>query len=98
MRHLIMTVGLAVALLGVSPALAARVVTLSVPGMTCPACPVTVRTSLERVPGVHVVSTNLDDKTVKVEITDSHVTNRQLTEATTNAGYPSTVVKVNTKD
>ena len=70
-----------------------RVVTLSVPGMFCPSCPTTVSMALNRVPGVHVKGVDLKERTVKVDVIDSHVTDRDLTEATNNAGYPSTVVK-----
>jgi mercuric ion binding protein len=82
----------ATAALAAQPAASGRTVTLSVPGMYCPSCPVTVRKALERVPGVHVVGINLDKRTVQVEVTDQHVTNEQLTSTTANAGYPSTVV------
>lgn len=72
---------------------AARIVTLSVPGMICPACPVTVRTSLNRLPGVRVIAVNLQEKTVTVEVGDARVNDPALTTATRNAGYPSTVLK-----
>jgi len=90
--------GVALALLAATtvsaapPAASGRTVTLSVPGMYCPSCPVTVRKALERLQGVHVVAVDLDKRTVQVEVTDTHVTNQQLTSTTANAGYPSTVV------
>ena len=82
----------ATAALAAQPAASGRTVTLSVPGMYCPSCPVTVRKALERVPGVHVVSVDLDNRTMQVEVTDPHVTNAQLTSTTASAGFPSTVV------
>ncbi|MGC9159545.1 MAG: cation transporter, partial [Terracidiphilus sp.] len=39
----------------VSAFAATRTVTLSVPGMTCPVCPITVRKALREVPGVEKV-------------------------------------------
>ncbi len=49
-RLAILGFGLALMLFAAIPALAfARSVTLSVPGMYCPSCPVTVRVVLERV-------------------------------------------------
>ncbi len=97
-RFSVPVLGLALALLAAAPPLtSARSVTLSVPGMYCPSCPVTVRKALERVHGVHVVKADLTHLTVEVKVTDSHITNRELTDATANAGYPSTVVKSNGK-
>ena len=91
-----LAIGLTLTVLAGVPALAAtRTVTLSVPGMTCPTCPVTLRTTLNRLHGVHVVRTDLTHRIVNVEVTDSHVTDRDLTDATKNVGYPSTVVKNN---
>lgn len=91
-----LAIGLTLTILVGAPALAAtRTVTLSVPAMTCPSCPVTLRTTLDRLHGVHVVRTDLTHRFVNVEVTDSHVTDRDLTDATKNVGYPSTVVKNN---
>jgi len=75
------------------PALASgRIVTLSVQGMTCPSCPVTVSKALNRLGGVHVVGTNLENRTVRVEVDDNRITDAKLTATTADAGYPSTVV------
>ena len=94
MKHLAFVLGLALALLVASPTLAApRIVTLSVPGMSCPSCPVTIRKALDRLQGVHVLSADLAKKMIKVRIVNSHVTNREITTTTANAGFPSTVVK-----
>lgn len=77
-------------LLASSTALAAeRTVTLAVENMYCAACPITVRRSLERVPGVIQAVVSFKDKTAVVTYDDSKTDVKALTSATTNAGYPS---------
>lgn len=80
-----------------APAWAAtQSVTLSVPGMTCGACPITVRTALDRVPGVEHVAIAEAARQVTVTFDDARTTPAALTRATKNAGYPSRVVKAAT--
>ena len=67
-----------------------KTVTLAVPGMYCSACPITVRASLEAVPGVAKVVVSLANKTAIVTFDDDKATVPALITATTNAGYPST--------
>jgi mercuric ion binding protein len=75
-----------------APAWAAtRTVTLSIPGMTCGACPITVRTALERVPGVGKVGIDEAKKQVIVTYNDSKTNVQALTRATKDAGYPSSI-------
>ena len=85
---------LAASLLGApTAALAAeQVVTLSVPGMNCPVCPITVRASLEGVDGVVSAETSLDDRTAIVTFDDAKTNVEALIKATTDYGYPSTPV------
>ena len=72
------------------PALAAtRTVTLSVPTMTCPLCPITVRKALRAVPGVDKVNVKYAQKNVIVTYDDAKTNVVALTKATANAGYPS---------
>lgn len=66
-------------------------VTLDVPGMTCPLCPLTVRKALEQLPGVSSVSVDYEGRTALVIYDPDRVRPGALTEAITNAGYPSTV-------
>lgn len=66
-----------------------RTVTLAVQNMYCDACPITVRKSLERVPGVIKAVVSYKDKTAVVTYDDSKTDVTALTAATTNAGYPS---------
>lgn len=72
-------------------------VTLSVPGMTCPACPITVRKSLSRVAGVTDVTVNLEAKEATVTYDDAQTSVDSLIRATTDAGYPSTPRKAATR-
>lgn len=88
---------LLIAALGAIPfiALAAtpKTVTLDVPTMTCPVCPITVKKSLETVPGVSAVNVDFAKKTATVVYDDDKAKPEALTKATANAGYPSTVRK-----
>jgi mercuric ion binding protein len=70
---------------------ASQTIVLEVPGMTCAACPVTVKKALGKLSGVTDIKTDLDKKQVVVSFEDSKTTLQKLTEATANAGYPSTV-------
>lgn len=91
MKKLAALIALAVTLS--TPAWAAtETVTLSVPGMTCAACPITVRAALKRVPGVEKVDIEAEQKRVTVAYDDSKTDTQTLTRATENAGYPSSVV------
>ncbi len=74
-----------------TPALAARqTVTLSVPGMTCAACPFTVKAALNKVDGVTQVDVSYSEREAVVTFDDTQTSVEALTQATANAGYPST--------
>ena len=85
---------LMLAAIGSSPAVLADEVTLtlSVPDMNCPACPITVRKSLEKVEGVLKAEAFLETRTAVVTFDDSRTNAKALTEATGWYGYPSTVL------
>jgi mercuric ion binding protein len=68
-----------------------KTVTLRVPGMTCSACPVTVKKALQNVKGVEKVVATFEPKEAVVTFDDSKTTLDKLREATANAGYPSTL-------
>lgn len=68
---------------------AQRTVTLAVQNMFCADCPFVVRRSLETVPGVVKTVVSFKDKTAVVTYDDAKVDIKRLTDATTNAGYPS---------
>ena len=75
------------------PALAAtRTVTLAVPGMDCPVCPITVKKALTQVSGVSTVVVNFDKRQAVVTFDDTQTDVGALTSSTKNAGYPSTLV------
>jgi mercuric ion binding protein len=78
------------ALVWLAPAWASpQTVTLNVSGMTCPACPITVKKALEKVPGVSKVDVRFEKKQVLVSFDDAKTDTNALVKATTNAGYPS---------
>lgn len=88
-------IALAFAALSVQPNLlyaASRSATLEVPGMTCAACPVTVKKALSRVDGVSDVQVSFERKQAVVTFDDAKTSVGALTQATTNAGYPSAEV------
>jgi mercuric ion binding protein len=70
---------------------ATQTVTLSVTGMTCAACPITIKKALNKVEGVEKIEVSLEKKKAVVTFDDAKTTVEALLEATTNAGYPSTV-------
>lgn len=67
--------------------------TLNVQNMTCELCPVTVRKSLEKVPGVSQVRIDFAKKTATVTFDAEQAQVSTLVKATTDAGYPTTVHK-----
>ena len=78
------------ALVWLAPAWASpQTVTLNVSGMTCPACPITVKKALEKVPGVSKVHVRFEKKQVLVTFDDAKTNTDALVKATTNAGFPS---------
>ncbi|MDE2439980.1 MAG: mercury resistance system periplasmic binding protein MerP [Betaproteobacteria bacterium] len=70
-----------------------KAVTLDVRNMTCPLCPITVKKSLEKVAGVSSVQIDFDHKMATVIYDPDKANLVALTQATTNAGYPSTLHK-----
>jgi len=69
---------------------ATKTITLLVPGMTCAACPITVKKALTRVPGVSNIEINFDAREAIVTFDDGKTNVQTLTKATEDAGYPST--------
>ena len=67
--------------------------TLNVQNMTCELCPVTVKKSLEKVPGVSQVRIDFAKKTATVTFDAEQAQVSTLVKATTDAGYPPTVHK-----
>ena len=89
MKQLLVAIALAAV---VAPAWAAtQTVTLSVPGMTCAACPITVKKALSKVDGVQKTEVSFEKLEAVVTFDDAKTSAEALTKATANAGYPSTV-------
>lgn len=83
-----------VLLIATAPAWAAlRTVTLSVPGMTCAACPITVKTALSKIEGVSKIDVRFETREAVVTFDDRKTSVLALTQSTANAGYPSTARK-----
>tara|TARA_R110002072_G_scaffold124794_1_gene260342 strand:- start:12689 stop:12967 length:279 start_codon:yes stop_codon:yes gene_type:complete len=70
-----------------------QTITLDVPTMNCSACPFTVKRALKNVDGVIDADASLDTKSAVVTFDDEKVSAARLIEATTNAGYPSSIKK-----
>ncbi len=64
-------------------------VELSVPGMDCEACPITVRKALEKTPGVKSAKVDFPTKSAVVEYDPRVTSPERLMESTANAGYRS---------
>ncbi|WP_028604715.1 mercury resistance system periplasmic binding protein MerP [Ottowia thiooxydans] len=80
------------ATLFVAPVWAAtQTVTLSVPGMTCAACPITVKKALSKVEGVTKAEVSFEKREAIVTFDDAKTNAQALTKATEDAGYPSSV-------
>jgi mercuric ion binding protein len=77
-------------LASIQPAQAAqRTVTLTVNNMYCEACPYMVKKTLESVSGVSKVTVSFKDRTAMVVFDDAKASVKDLTAATTKAGFPS---------
>lgn len=70
---------------------AAQTVTLSVPGMSCAACPITVKKALTKVDGVMRAEVDYPTRQAVVTFDDAKTNVVSLTRATADAGYPSTL-------
>ena len=67
----------------------ARIATFSVANLTCPTCPIAVKTAMQRVAGVRSVKVDFQTKRATV-VFDPKVTNvAAIAAASTNAGYPA---------
>jgi len=93
MKHPILLLIL-VAILAAPAWAAPKTVTLSVPGMTCAACPITVKTALTKTPGVSQANVNYEKRQAIVIFDDAKTSTAALTRATADAGFPSQVVGV----
>lgn len=79
-----------VGLLLANPVFAAQqTIILDVKGMTCAACPITVKTALAKVAGVHRAEVHFEKRQIVVTFDDVQTTIGLLTRATADAGFPS---------
>ena len=75
-----------------SPLLAAqKTITLGVPGMTCGACPITVKKAISKVDGVTQTKVDFDTRQAVVTYDDAKANVDQIMRATANAGYPASI-------
>ena len=72
---------------------ATRSVTLAIPTMDCPVCPLIVKRALSKVPGVSHVEVSYEKRQAVVMFDNTKSDVGALTESTKNAGYPSTMVE-----
>jgi mercuric ion binding protein len=90
MKKLVAAIALGVVL--TAPAWAAsKTVTLSVSGMTCAACPITVKKALSKIEGVEKTEVSYEKKEAVVTYDDTKTSVEALAKATEGAGYPSQV-------
>lgn len=83
---------LALATLVATPVWAAmQTITLAVPGMTCAACPITVKKALTKVEGVTKAEVSFEKREAIVTFDDTKTTAPALSKATEDAGYPSNI-------
>ena len=67
-------------------------VKFSVEKMTCATCPISVRKAMERVDGVKNVEVNLETKMATVIFDASVTTASDISNASTDVGFPATEV------
>ena len=72
---------------------ATQTVTLSVPGMTCSTCPITVKMAISRIEGVDKVDVTFEPREAVVTFDDTKTSVHELIKATTDVGYPSELKK-----
>jgi len=83
-----------VATLLASPLWAAiQTVSLSVPSMFCASCPFIVQGAIQDLPGIESVETDLESRTAVVVFDDALISIDDITFATMNVDYESTVIE-----
>jgi mercuric ion binding protein len=70
----------------------AQPITLDVQNMTCAVCPITVKRALVKVPGVTAANVDFAKKTATITFDPEKASPASLIKATSDAGYPSTVL------
>jgi mercuric ion binding protein len=80
-----------IALLAAAPLALAKqqTVKLNVPTMDCATCPITIKASLVKVPGVSKVQVSYEKREAVIVYDDAQATVADLKKATEDVGYPS---------
>ena len=81
----------ALSALSLSAFAAPTTVTLSVPSMDCPVCPITLKKALTKIKGVSQAEVSFDKRQATVTFDDAKTSIAALTQATKDVGYPSVV-------
>jgi mercuric ion binding protein len=78
-------------LLGAAPLALAKqqTVKLNVPTMDCATCPITIKASLSKVPGVSKVQVSYEKREAVIVYDDAQASVADLKKATEDVGYPS---------
>ncbi len=93
MKNVFLAIVFGVGLSAALPAISAeQTVSLNIERMNCALCPLTVRKAMERVDGVQHVDVDYDTKTATVTFDDSNTTSAEIAQASTDVGYPATLV------
>ena len=96
MNRILAITALTMAILAAGDARAAeRTVTLKIDNLFCASCPYIVKKVLAEVPGVRTVKVSFKNKTALVTFDDGKANVAALTAATTNVGFPSTLLATN---
>jgi mercuric ion binding protein len=72
---------------------APKSVTLAVPGMTCPTCPVTIKKALMKEQGVASVTVRYEKKELIVYFDDAKTTPDAIMKSTAAVGFPSQIAR-----
>ena len=70
-----------------------QTVTLAVENMNCASCPYIIKQSLTRVDGVSEVDVSYQERTATVTFDDTRTAVQDLTAATADMGFPSTLAQ-----
>lgn len=68
-----------------------QTVKFAVPGMTCAACPITVKKALTKVDGVSKAEVSYETREAVVTFDDTKTSVQKLAKASADAGYPAAV-------
>jgi mercuric ion binding protein len=72
---------------------APKSIVLAVPGMTCPACPITIKKELLKQPGVTAVNVMYAKKELQVKFDDAKTTPAAIMQSTASVGFPSQLAR-----